>query len=118
MAERLTYEQLRKAAEERINSKRKGKIRVLVCYTSCSIGVGANEVLKSMQETLKYSSIDNVIIETTGCLGICTKEPLVDVYMPDGSKYSYELVDEKKAMIIILSHSQLGKPVEEYLLKK
>ncbi|MFZ5354016.1 MAG: (2Fe-2S) ferredoxin domain-containing protein [Bacillota bacterium] len=117
MAEGLSYEQLRKAAEERVKSKRKGMIRVLVCYTSCSISVGADEVLKSMQEALKHSNISNIIIETTGCLGICAKEPLVDVYMPDGSKYSYELIDSKKAMLIILSHSQLGKPVEEYLLK-
>jgi NADP-reducing hydrogenase subunit HndB len=116
MTDRLTLEQLRKSAEEKLEMK-KGKIRVLVCYTSCSIAVGANEVLRAMQETLAYSKIDNVIIQTTGCIGICSKEPLVDVYTPDGNKYSYELVDDEKARKIILSHSKLGEPVEECLLQ-
>jgi NADP-reducing hydrogenase subunit HndB len=116
MADRLTLEQLRKAAEEK-TEKKKGKIRVLVCYTSCSIAVGANEVLRAMEETLADSKIDNVLIQPTGCLGICSKEPLVDVYTPDGNKYTYEFVDEEKARKIILSHSELGNPLEEYLLK-
>lgn len=116
MADRLNLEQLRKSAEEKSEQKKR-RIRVLVCYTSCSIIVGATEVLRAMEETIAYSKIDNVIIQATGCLGICSKEPLVDVYTPEGNKYSYEFVDGEKARKIILSHSQLERPLEEYLLK-
>jgi NADP-reducing hydrogenase subunit HndB len=41
----------------------------------------------------------------------------VDVYTPDGNKYTYEFVDGEMARKIILSHSELGNPLEEYLLK-
>lgn len=117
MQDRLSLEDLKKAAEEKIKKRRADKIQILICYTSCSICTGADEVLKSMQDMLAYSNIDNVVIETVGCLGICSKEPLIDVYMPDGTKYSYENVDPIKAQTILLSHSKLGEPVEEYLLK-
>lgn len=117
MADKLTLDQIRKQAKERISNKRKDKIRAVICYTSCSIIAGANEVLKSMQETLKSEEFENVIIETTGCMGICSKEPLVDIYMPDGRKFSYELVTAKKARAIIVSHVILDEPMKEWLLK-
>lgn len=111
------YGYLRERAEESVNRRRKGKIRAVLGYSMCSISVGANEVLKSMQQVLSDGGFENVIIETTGCQGLCSKEPLLDIYMPDGTRFTYELVTPEKARAIIVSHSVTGQCIKEWLIK-
>ncbi len=112
------YLHLRKAAEENIKNKRKkGRIRAVLGYSKCSVSVGANEVLKALQEVLIEAEIDDVIIETTGCVGLCSKEPLLDIFTSDGERYTYELVKPKMAKAILISHSLYDETIEEWLLK-
>ncbi|MFZ5967220.1 MAG: (2Fe-2S) ferredoxin domain-containing protein [Bacillota bacterium] len=111
------YDRLRKSAEEAIQNRRSGKIRAVLGYAMCSVSVGANEVLKAMQEVLVSGQIENVIIETTGCIGLCSKEPLLDIYMPDGKRFTYEFVTAEKARAIVVSHAMFGEEMEEWLLK-
>ncbi|WP_425448698.1 (2Fe-2S) ferredoxin domain-containing protein [Dethiothermospora halolimnae] len=117
MTYREIYDRLRDSAEDKIDKKRKGKIRAVLGYSKCSVSVGANEVLKAMQEVLVEGEIEDVIIETTGCIGLCSKEPLLEIYTKDGDRYTYELVTPKKARAIILSHSLYDEELEEYILK-
>lgn len=111
------YDKLRKTAEEKIKNKRNGKIRAVIGYGKCSVSVGAKDVLKAVQEVVEEADIDNVIIETTGCIGLCSKEPLLDIYMPNGEKFTYEFVTAKKARAIIISHVMYGEAMTEWLLK-
>lgn len=111
------YGALRKKAEEAIDEKRKGKIRAVLNYSVCSVSVGANEVLRELQEVVAEGGFHNVIIETTGCAGLCSKEPILDIYMPDGERYTYEFVTAKKARTIIVSHAMYDEHIEEWLLK-
>lgn len=118
MTYREIYDRLRTTAENAIENKRKNKkLRFVLGYSMCSVSVGASEVLKALQETLVDASIDNVIIETTGCIGLCSKEPLVDVYTPEGERYTYEFVTPKKARAILISHSLYNEDIDEWLLK-
>lgn len=112
------YGYLRERAEESVREKRKGKIRAVLGYSMCSISVGANGVLESMQQALSDGGLENVIIETTGCQGLCSREPLLDIYMPDGRRFTYELVTPEKARAIIVSHSVSGECINEWLIKK
>ncbi|SCZ06405.1 (2Fe-2S) ferredoxin domain-containing protein [Alkaliphilus peptidifermentans] len=111
------YNSLRKSGEEGIRNKHRGKYRAILGYGKCSIFVGANEVLKSLQEVLATGKIDNVIIETTGCIGLCSKEPLLDIYTPDGKRFTYEFVTADKARAIIVSHAILNEEMDEWLIK-
>ncbi|WP_155848353.1 (2Fe-2S) ferredoxin domain-containing protein [Caldisalinibacter kiritimatiensis] len=118
MAYREIYDKLRKTAEDELEKKRKKKkIRAVLGYSMCSVSVGANEVLSALEEVLVEAEIDNVIIETTGCTGLCSKEPLLDVYTPEGYRYTYELVTPKKARAILISHSFYDEEIEDWLLK-
>ena len=111
------YDAFKEKAKEAIDHKRKGKIRAVLNYSMCSVGVGANEVLRAMQEVVAEGKYDNVIIETTGCMGICSKEPILDVFMPDGERYTYEFVTPKKARAIIVSHTMYNEQIDEWLLE-
>ncbi|SHK11510.1 (2Fe-2S) ferredoxin domain-containing protein [Paramaledivibacter caminithermalis] len=117
MSYKEIYDSLRKKAEEAIDNKRNGKIRVVLNYSMCSVSVGANEVLKALQEVVAEGQFDDVIIETTGCAGLCSKEPILDVYMPDGERYTYEFVTPKKARAIVVSHTMYDEHIDKWLLK-
>lgn len=108
---------LRERAEKSVNKRRNGKIRAVLGYSMCSISVGANEVLKAMQQVVSDGGFENIIIETTGCPGLCSKEPLLNIYMPDGRGFTYELVTPEKARAIIVSHSVNGECINDWLLK-
>ncbi len=110
------YDLLRQTAQENLEMKKSCKIRVVLGYSICSISVGANEVLKELQEALIDLGLDNVLIETTGCIGLCSKEPLLDVYIDNKERYTYEQVTAKKARAILVSHALYEETLEKYLI--
>lgn len=111
------YDALRQKAKEAVENKRKGKIRAVLNYSMCSVSVGANEVLRALQEVVAEGKFHDVIIETTGCVGLCSKEPILDIYMPEEKRYTYEFVTAKKARAIIVSHVMYNEPMDEWLLE-
>lgn len=117
MSYREIYERLRASAEEEVK-KKKGKYRAVLGYSICSVSVGANEVLRELQKTLIDEKLDNVIVETTGCNGLCHKEPFLNIFSPEGEQYSYELVSPEKARAILISHAVYDDVIYEYLIKE
>ncbi len=111
------YNELKKTSQASLDRRRKSYIRVVLGYSVCSVSVGANEVLKALEKTVESVELDNVIIETTGCLGLCSNEPLLNIYMPDGNKYTYDFVTPEKAKVILISHSMHEEVIDEWLIK-
>jgi len=52
-------------------------------------------------------------VETTGCIGMCQKEPLVDVIRPGEPRITYGNVGVKDVPRIIAEHVVNGKVVED-----
>lgn len=50
----------------------------------------------------------------TGCIGMCTLEPIVEVYDKTGNKTTYVLMDPDKAVKMLESHIRDGKVLDEY----
>ncbi len=111
------YSKLRERSISRLENKREGKIRIKVVLGICSMSVGANQVLKVVQDTIKEENIENVIVEITGCIGLCHAEPILIILDADGKETVYDLVTEEKAQIITLVHGRYGKPVLPWVIK-
>ncbi|MBN2668311.1 MAG: NADH-quinone oxidoreductase subunit NuoF [Bacteroidales bacterium] len=88
--------------------------KVIVGLGSCGIAAGGNKVYNKLAE-LQSTKVD-FDLDKTSCIGMCYKEPLVEVVDDKGS-YLYGEVDEKKAEAIVNSHV-LGKEViTEWVVK-
>jgi NADH:ubiquinone oxidoreductase subunit E len=57
---------------------------------------GAGDTANAAENWLKSKNIDAEIIKT-GCIGLCSAEPIMDVQMPEMNRVSFENVTEGKS---------------------
>lgn len=62
---------------------------------TCGLASGADKILKAVETYLKEKNITAVVIET-GCIGLCSSEPLLDIQIPGKNRISFEKVTEEK----------------------
>ncbi len=91
------------------------KTKVLVGLASCGIAAGANKVYKKLIALQQADKLD-IELKKTGCIGMCYREPLVEVIDDTGS-YLYGDIDEDKAVEIFDKHIKQNEPVKEYVVK-
>jgi len=64
-------------------------VRIIVGMGTCGIAVGARTILNALAAELEKTGADNIVLTQTGCVGTCSREPIVDVVYPGGAKKSY-----------------------------
>ena len=96
-----------------MRSDEEQKYRVVVGMATCGIAAGARPVLNTLVEEVAKYKLPAVVLQT-GCIGMCTLEPIVEVFDRDNHKTTYVLVDAKKAKEIVERHIGHDEVVEEY----
>lgn len=89
-------------------------MKIRVGLGSCGIAAGGNKVFEALKEESIKRNLE-LIIEPTGCVGMCFYEPIVDVIDEDET-YSYGYVTESLAREIIEKHIVQGNPIEEKVI--
>jgi NADP-reducing hydrogenase subunit HndB len=110
-------QKLRDEAKKRV-SMREGdaRYRVIVGMATCGIAAGARPVLNALVESCAKEQYDCTVTQT-GCIGMCTYEPIVEILDAEGKKTTYIHVDALKAVEILESHVKNGILLEAYSLK-
>lgn len=90
------------------------KTKVIVGLGSCGIAAGAKKVYEKLS-ALKESLGLDFELDKTSCIGMCYREPLVEVIDENGSCL-YGEIDEKKAARIVSEHIVKGIPVEKLIV--
>jgi NADH-quinone oxidoreductase subunit F len=88
-------------------------IKITVGTATCGNAAGAQGTLHKLIELSKNNS--DVNVSETGCIGLCAKEPIVEVYA-DNKRYMYGGVNEKIAELIYKEHIDNNKPFEKFLI--
>ena len=91
------------------------KVRILVGQGSCGNAAGATKVYEVLEAGLRDNGIDAKLL-STGCIGACYLEPIVEVIGDGGEKCTYVKVNADTAVEIIQKHLLGGTPVEELLM--
>lgn len=76
-----------------------GGIRILVGQGSCGVSAGAARVAKVLSGHM--TATDSFAVETTGCIGMCYLEPIVDIYEGDQLLHRLVRVTETDALGIV-----------------
>lgn len=110
---------IREAAQNKMTMRmdENQKYRVVVGMATCGIAAGARPVLNTIVEEVAKAKLPVTVLQT-GCIGMCTLEPIVEVFDKDDHKTTYVLVDAKKAKDIVFHHLMNDDIIEEYTVGK
>lgn len=97
---------------------RKGvsRARVLVHMGTCGIAAGARAVMTALMKEIDKRSIKDVILTTSSCAGLCSREPMMTVELKEQPGVKYVDLTPDKAREILDKHVLGGKIVTEYAL--
>ncbi|HEY5536205.1 MAG TPA: NADH-quinone oxidoreductase subunit NuoF [Ignavibacteria bacterium] len=91
------------------------KTQIIVGLGSCGIAAGAGKVYDEIKRIKETDKLD-FELKKTSCVGMCFREPLVEIIDESGS-YLYGNVDTKKVDEMIEKHIQNFAPIREYIVK-
>jgi len=117
---RLTIEDL-----QRIKEKYKAEFtlreggyraKVTVHMGTCGIAAGARAVMTALMDEIARTKVEDVIITTSGCAGLCAREPMATVEIIGHPPVKYCDLNGDKIVEIFKEHIMGGNPVEKYAL--
>jgi len=121
MATIKSLEDLKRAREEALKKRElkasSGTVQVIVGMGTCGIAAGARDTMKAILETIEKDSINGVLVTQTGCVGVCEKEPIVQVILGGNPKVSYGKVTPEIARLIVKEHVVNGNIVEKNVIQ-
>ncbi len=93
-----------------------GRAKITVHMGTCGISAGARTIMSALMNELEQQKVEDIILTTSGCAGLCSREPMMTVELKDDAPVKYVDLDEKKARKIFTDHVLGGKAVTEYAL--
>ncbi len=95
-----------------------GKAKIVVHMGTCGIAAGAREIMNTLLDEFAEQNIDDVILTSSGCAGLCSREPMATVELKDEAPVKYVDLTAEKIRRILSEHVSGGKVVGEYALAK
>jgi NADP-reducing hydrogenase subunit HndB len=95
-----------------------GRAKITVHMGTCGIAAGARVIMNTLMDEFEKQNIKDVILTSSGCAGLCSKEPMVTVELKDEAPVKYVDLTPEKIRRILAEHVNGGKIVSEYALAK
>ena len=93
-----------------------GRAKVTVHMGTCGIAAGARKIMSALLGSIGQQGIDDVILTTSGCAGLCSREPMMTVELKDQAPVKYVDLDDEKTRKIFADHIVGGKIVADCAL--
>lgn len=116
-----SLEELKKLREEAIQKKNAkvtfGNAQVIVGMGTCGIAAGARETMKAILNQIEKDNLNDIVVTQTGCIGMCEREPIVQVVVGENPKVTYGKVTPAVAERILKEHVLGGKVIQEHVVQ-
>lgn len=99
-------------------SLRDGEVRakITVHMGTCGIAAGSRKIMSAMMNLLEQSDEQGIVLTTSGCAGLCSREPMMTVERAGEAPVKYVDLDETKVEKVFRDHVLSGVLVSEYAL--
>ena len=104
---------LRQQLQQDIKTRTEASATITVGMGTCGNAEGAREVMQAILAELKKREID-AHVTTVGCIGMCSKEALVDIQQGDEPRVTYGNITPDMVPRLIEEHLVQGQVVEEW----
>jgi NADP-reducing hydrogenase subunit HndB len=119
---KLTIDDLKKikAKVHKEMSLRDGdrRVKVTVHMGTCGIASGAKEVMDTLLQEIETAGVNDVVVTTSGCMGLCSREPLVTVEVLNKEPIKYEYMNPNKMRQVFKKHVLEGEIQTPFVLAK
>jgi NADP-reducing hydrogenase subunit HndB len=118
MARLKNIEELKKIRQEALKDimvRTQTSTRIIIGMGTCGIAAGAREVMHAILKELEVRKID-AHVETVGCVGMCAKEPLVDIEQAGKSRIRYANITPENVPRLIDEHLVKGTVIQEWAI--
>ncbi len=105
----------REERKRRAQARRNSGTCISVGMGTCGIAAGARETMEALRAEIARRQLD-IEIASVGCIGMCAKEPLVDIQQAGGSHVLYANVQPEMVARLIDDHVLHGRPVKEWVI--
>ena len=109
---------LREKMQKQMNVRDAGDdtVKILVGMATCGIAAGARPVMQAFLEEVNKRNLKNVIVQQTGCIGVCRLEPIAEVFVPGEEKVTYVKLKPDMIPRIINDHIVNRNVVSDYTI--
>lgn len=92
------------------------RARITVHMGTCGIAAGARKIMSTLLALVDQEQAKDVVLTTSGCAGLCSREPMMTVELKGEAPVKYVDLDEEKAKKIFSDHVLSGDVVKEFAL--
>ena len=92
------------------------RAKITVHMGTCGIAAGARKIMSTLIALVEENQAKNIILTTSGCAGLCSREPMITIELKSEAPVKYVDLDEAKTRKIFLDHVLSGVMVQEYVL--
>lgn len=88
-------------------------MRVSVGLGTCGIAAGAQLTFAALQDRAGQGGFD---LARTGCIGMCYREPLVEIVDDEGRRFTYGGITADRVDRVLAAHGPNPAPVDDWLV--
>jgi NADP-reducing hydrogenase subunit HndB len=93
-----------------------GRVKIIVHLGTCGIAAGGRNIMAAVLREIEQRNLHDVLVSTTGCAGLCSREPMMTVEVLGEAPVKYVDLTEGKVREIIAEHIVGGKIADRYAL--
>jgi NADP-reducing hydrogenase subunit HndB len=93
-----------------------GRAKITVHMGTCGIASGARKILSAFLKHIEKANVKDIIITTSGCAGLCSREPMATVELKGEPPVKYVDLTEEKVARIFKEHVMGRHIVTDYAL--
>ncbi len=105
-----------KIQEDHIVREGKALATINLHMGTCGIAAGARKVMTALLQEIEAKGIKNVRVSTSGCAGLCSREPMATVQIAGQTPVKYVDLTDEKIRRILNEHVLGGNIIKEYAL--
>ncbi len=117
---RLTIDDLKRMRAESVPSIQlrlgSARAKVTVHMGTCGIAAGARDVMAALMTEIEQQGISDVIVTTSGCAGLCSREPMATVEVRTTAPVKYIDLTPEKMVRVFRQHVLGGEIVVDCAL--
>jgi len=92
------------------------RVKMTVHMGTCGIAAGARKIVEAALREVEDGDLRDVMVTTSGCAGLCSREPMATVEVVGEAPVKYVDLTETKIKAVFKEHIVEGRIAEQYAL--